>query len=97
MPVGAVMAASFAGALVSGVAQGGGIQFHANAVGFKFARLNPVTNLGNLFSLRSTVRVLKGLVPATAMVALGWNAWKTLLMPSPVLSLTRLPATFSVA
>jgi len=96
-PVGMVMAASFAGALVSGIAQGGGVQLHPNAIGFKFGKLNPVTNLGSLFSLRSTVRVVKSLVPAAAMVALGWSALKSLLLPMPVMSLRRLPTTFSVA
>ncbi|HEY6413435.1 MAG TPA: EscU/YscU/HrcU family type III secretion system export apparatus switch protein, partial [Edaphobacter sp.] len=45
LPVGLVMAASFGGALLAGVAQGGGVQLHPNAVGLKFSKLNPVTNL----------------------------------------------------
>src|SRR6202035_1272390 len=53
LPVGLVLAASFVGALVSGVAQSGGVQINPAAVELKFAKLNPVTNLGNLFSLRS--------------------------------------------
>jgi len=97
LPVGLVMAASFAGALVSGVAQGGGIQIHPNAVELKFSKLNPVTNLGNLFSLRSATRVVKSLVPAAVMVGLGWSSLKALMLPMPVMSLVRLPATFSAA
>lgn len=97
MPVGFVMAASFAGALVSGVAQSGGVQIYPNAVEFKFSKLNPVTNLGNLFSLRSTTRLVKSLVPAAVMVVLGWGALKALMIPMPVMSLLRLPATFSAA
>ena len=97
LPVGLVMAASFGGALLAGVAQGGGVQLHPNAVGLKFSKLNPVTNLGHLFSLRSTTRLVKSLVPAAVMVVLGWGALKALMLPMPVMSLMRLPATFSTA
>ncbi len=97
MPVAMVMAASFAGALGVGVAQGGGVEIHPSAVGFKLAKLNPWTNLGNLFSLRSATRVVKSLVPAAAMVVLGWGAVKALMAPMPVMSLVRLPSAFSAA
>ena len=56
-----------------------------------------MTNLGNLFSLRSATRTVKSLVPAAVMVALGWSALKALMIPMPVMSLMRLPATFSAA
>ncbi len=97
LPLGFVLAASFCGALVSGVAQSGGIQIHPAAMELKFAKLNPVTNLGNLFSLRSATRVAKSLVPAAVMVVLGWGALRALMIPMPVMSLLRLPATFSAA
>ena len=97
LPVGLILAASFAGALISGVAQSGGVQFHPASLEFKFAKLNVVTNLGNLFSLRSATRVAKSLVPAAVMVVLGWGALKALMIPMPVMSLMRLPATFSTA
>src|ERR1700722_15560405 len=86
LPVGLVMAASFTGALVSGVAQSGGVQLHPKAVELKFTKLNPVTNLGNLFSLRSATRVVKSLVPAVVMVFLGWGALKVLMTSTPVMS-----------
>jgi flagellar biosynthesis protein FlhB len=97
LPVGLVMAAAFAGALVSGVAQSGGLQIYPNALELKFSKLNPITNLGNLFSLRSATRLVKSLVPAAMMVVLGWGALKALMIPMPVMSLMRLPATFSTA
>jgi flagellar biosynthetic protein FlhB len=97
LPVGLVMAASFTGALVSGVAQSGGVQIYPDAVQFKFSKLNPVTNFGSLFSLRSATRLVKSLVPASVMVVLGWGALKALMIPMPVMSLLRLPATFSTA
>ncbi len=97
LPLGTIMAASFLGALAVGVAQGGGLSIHPNAVGFKAGRLNPVSNLGNLFSLRSVTRIVKSLVPAAVMVVLGWSALHTLMMPMPVLSLVRLPSAFGSA
>lgn len=97
MPVGMVMAASFAGALMVGIAQGGGLSVHPNALELKFNRLNPITNAGNLISLRSLTRLVKSLVPAAAMVLFGWGALKALMIPMPVMSLMRLPATFSAA
>lgn len=93
-PVGMVMAASFTGALGVGIAQGGGLSIHPNAIGFKFTRLNPLTNAGNLFSLRSATRVLKSLLPAAAMVVFGWTALKALVLPMPVMSLARMPHAF---
>jgi flagellar biosynthetic protein FlhB len=83
--------------LIAGIAQGGGVSIHPNALAMKFSRLNPVTNLGNLFSLRSAVRTVKSLVPAAVMVGLGWDALKTVMLPMPVMSLMRLPSTFSMA
>ena len=95
LPVGLIMAASFSGALISGVAQSGGVQIHPEALKLKFTKLNVVTNLGNLFSLRSATRVAKSLVPAAVMVVLGWGALKALMIPMPVMGLMRLPTTFS--
>ena len=97
LPVGLILTMSFAGALLSGVTQSGGIQIYPSALGVKFAKLNPMTNLGNLFSLRSVTRIAKSLVPAAVMVVLGWSAVKVLIIPMPVMSLVRLPATFSTA
>jgi flagellar biosynthesis protein FlhB len=97
LPVGLILAASFTGALVSGVAQSGGLRIRPAALELKVAKLNPVTNLGNLFSLRSATRVAKSLVPAAMMIVFGWGALKALMIPMPVMSLMRLPATFSTA
>ena len=97
LPVGLILAASFTGAIASGVAQNGGLQIYPKAVELKFAKLNPVTNLGGVFSLRSATRVFKSLVPASVMVVLGWGAVKALMVPMPVMGLMRLPATFSAA
>jgi flagellar biosynthetic protein FlhB len=97
LPLGLVMAASFAGALGVGIAQGGGLSIHPNALELKFDRLNPVTNIGNIVSLRSLTRLVKSLGPAAVMVLFGWSALKALMMPMPVMSVMRLPSTFSAA
>jgi len=97
MPIGLIMAASFSCALLVGIAQGGGLRIYPNALALKFAKLDPVGNLGTLFSLRSAIRLAKSLVPAAVMVVLGWSALRALLIPVPVMSLMRLPQTFSTA
>lgn len=97
MPIALIMAASFGCALFAGVVQGGGIRIHPNAIEPKFTRLNPAANLKNLVSLRAVTRVMKSLVPAAVMVALGWAALKALMLRMPVMSMMRLPATFSTA
>ncbi|HMF54596.1 MAG TPA: EscU/YscU/HrcU family type III secretion system export apparatus switch protein, partial [Edaphobacter sp.] len=97
LPVGMVMTASFGCALMAGVAQTGGVQVHPNAVALKFSRLNPATNLKNLFSLRQTMRLVKSLIPAMVMIALGWSALKSTMLSMPVMSMVRLPVTFTNA
>ena len=51
-PLGILMAAVVAGALGVGMLQAGGIRFYTGAVGFRMDRINPVSNIKNLFSLR---------------------------------------------
>lgn len=97
LPVILVLVASLAGALISGIMQSGGINVHASAIEPKFNKLNPASNLGNLFSARSLVRLLKSMVPAAALVLLAWKAIKSLMFPIPVMSMVRVPATFSTA
>jgi flagellar biosynthetic protein FlhB len=63
-PAGAVMAAVAMATLGIGLLQTGGVSFYAGAVGFKPDRINPVTNIKNLFSLRAAARLAKSLVPA---------------------------------
>jgi flagellar biosynthesis protein FlhB len=93
LPVGLVLAASFAAAIMAGVGQSGGLQIHGEALGWKLERLNPVTNLGNIFSLRSVTRMAKSLLPAAIVVMLGVKTLQQLILPMPVMSAVRLPAT----
>jgi flagellar biosynthetic protein FlhB len=95
-PIALVLAAAFAAALLSGIGQSGGVHLRGDALAFKFDRFNPVTNLGNLFSLRSVTRIVKSLLPAAVVVALGVTAIKQLILPMPVMGLARLPLTLEV-
>ena len=63
-PVGLVAAGVSAAALSAGMLQTGGIQFHPKLIGFRPDRINPLSNVKNLFSLRSTSRLGKSMVPA---------------------------------
>jgi flagellar biosynthetic protein FlhB len=47
-----------------GVLQTGGINFYTGAIGFKPDRINPASNIKNLFSLRAAARMGKSLLPA---------------------------------
>ncbi|MEG9435954.1 EscU/YscU/HrcU family type III secretion system export apparatus switch protein [Edaphobacter sp. HDX4] len=97
LPIGLVLVASFGCALIAGIAQSGGVQLHPNAVQLKFSRVNPAQNLKNLFSLRQVMRLVKSLIPAAIMVALGWRSLSANLSSMPAMSLVRLPSTFSSA
>jgi flagellar biosynthesis protein FlhB len=62
-----VMAAVAVAALAAGMAQTGGLNLHAGAVGFKLDRINPASNVKNLFSLRAAARLGKSLIPASLL------------------------------
>ncbi len=66
-PLGVVMAAVAMAALGVGIAQTGGINVYAGALGFKLDRINPVSNIKNLFSLRAAARLAKSLIPASIL------------------------------
>jgi flagellar biosynthetic protein FlhB len=67
VPPGVMMAAVVAGSLGVGVLQTGGVNFHPELVGFKLDRINPISNLKNLFSLRAAARLAKSLIPASIL------------------------------
>ena len=66
-PPAVVMALVAVAALGAGMAQTGGVNVHAGAVGFKPERINPSSNLKNLFSLRAAARLGKSLIPASLL------------------------------
>jgi flagellar biosynthesis protein FlhB len=57
-------------ALLVSVAQGGGIRFNTEALQPKWDRINPASNLKNLFSLRGVGRLGKSLLPAIPLLIL---------------------------
>jgi flagellar biosynthetic protein FlhB len=63
-PIGMMMTAVAAAALGVGMAQTGGVNFNVKGIGLKLDRINPVSNVKNLFSLRAAARLAKSLVPA---------------------------------
>lgn len=97
VPLGLVLGACLAAALAIGVAQSGGVSFYPESIAFKVEKLNPVTNLQNLFSLRSIGRMGKSLIPAAVMVAFGYEALQRMLLTMPVMSLARLPAMLGMS
>jgi flagellar biosynthetic protein FlhB len=66
-PVGLVGAGVAAAALSAGVVQTGGIQIHPQVLAFQGDRINPLSNLKNLFSLRSAARLGKSMIPAALL------------------------------
>ena len=72
-PVGLVGAGVAAAALGAGVIQTGGIQIHPQVVGFKVDRINPLSNLKNLFSLRSAARLGKSMIPAALLAVFAYQ------------------------
>lgn len=66
-PSAVVMAAVAVAVLGVGVLQTGGVNISAGAIGFRLDRINPISNIKNLFSLRATARLGKSLIPAAAL------------------------------
>ncbi len=67
IPVGIAASAIVIGALVAGVLQTGGLQIHVGSIGFRLDRINPLSNVKNLFSLRAASRLGKSLLPASLL------------------------------
>lgn len=88
--------AVFGVTLLVAVAQGGGVQFSAETLQPKFSRLNPGTNIKNIFSLQGGSRLAKSLLPAAVIVVLGIRKieGQTSLPP---MSVALLPHMFSSA
>ena len=64
-PTVVVMALVPLAALGVGILQTGGINLHPGNIGFKPDRINPISNVKNLFSLRAAARLGKSLIPAS--------------------------------
>ncbi len=63
-PLASVLLAVVAASLLAGILQARGVAFHPNAIAFRIDRINPLSNVRNLFSLRAAARLGKSLLPA---------------------------------
>lgn len=92
-----LMALAVAGAgWLAAMAQGGGVQFSAEALQPKFSRLNPGANFKNIFSLDGASRMAKSLLPAGVIVILGVRKIEYQITLPPM-SVSHLPFLFSSA
>jgi flagellar biosynthesis protein FlhB len=91
LPVCGVLLACAGASLAAGVGQGGGWSVNATALQPKWTRVDPASNLKNLFSLRAGARLGKTLLPVAVLTALAWGklARQTEI---PVFSQARMPA-----
>jgi flagellar biosynthetic protein FlhB len=64
-PLGVVMAGVTLAVLSVGILQTGGLNFNFGSIGFRLDRVNPLSNIKNLFSLRAAARLAKSLIPAS--------------------------------
>ena len=80
--------------LLVGIAQGGGVHFQAAGLQPKWERVNPLSNLKNLFSLRGFTRLAKSLLPVAILLALAIRKLEDQSLIPP-LSVERLPIMFS--
>lgn len=95
-PVALVLSAALVAAIGVGAMQTGGIGIHGAALAWKPSRLNPASNIKHLFSARSPLRLLS-ILPAAAVLALAVRALRGTVLPMPVTSVERLPATLASA
>jgi flagellar biosynthetic protein FlhB len=92
-----VLLGCFTSALIVGIIQGGGVILHFESVEWKPERLNPITNLKNLWSARTAVRIAKSIIPVVIMALVSWSSLYNLIFTMPVFATMRLLATFRAA
>lgn len=95
-PLGLVFLFVSAAALAGGLAQGGGLQMTAELLKPDWQRINPVSNLKNIFSLRGLTRLGRTLIPAVVLLVLSIHRVEAE-MRIPPMSVERLPDMFGTA
>jgi flagellar biosynthesis protein FlhB len=80
-------------ALLVSVAQGGGLRFNAEILQPRWERINPASNLKNLFSVRGIARLGKSLLPAGVLLIFAIRLIEEQAVIPP-LSVERLPRMF---
>ena len=73
LPLCGILLACAGAALAAGIGQGGGWNLNAAALQPKWTRIDPISNLKNLFSLRAVARMGKTLLPVAALTVLAWG------------------------
>lgn len=94
-PLALIMLAALCGAWVAGMLQGGGVQFHMQALRISASRLNPINNFRQLIGLRIVVRLSKSLIPASIVAMLAACMIRSSIFSFPVDSFVRLPFAFT--
>ena len=84
------------GALLAGMAQGGGVRFHAQHLQPKLSRIHPATSIRQMFSLQGSSRLLKSLLPVAALLFFAFRQIEGQLALPPM-SVEHLPRMFSAA
>lgn len=67
VPAGVVIAAIPLASALTGILQTGGLHVSEGAIKFRLDRVNPISNIRNLFSLRAASRLGKSLIPAAVL------------------------------
>jgi flagellar biosynthetic protein FlhB len=73
LPLCGVLLACAGAALAAGVVQGGGWSVTPQALQPKWTRIDPLSNIKNLFSLRAAARLGKTVVPLGALTVFAWG------------------------
>lgn len=73
IPVAITMVVIAGASLVCGVLQSGGLQVSGSSIGPRMARINPIANAKNIFSIRAASRIGKSLIPAAALMVLAYQ------------------------
>lgn len=91
-----LFAAAASAALLVAMAQNGGVRIRVEAFQPKFSRLNPGSNLKNIFSMQGASRLAKSLFPVTALMLLAIPKMNHQVAVPPM-SVEHLPEMFSSA
>jgi flagellar biosynthetic protein FlhB len=72
-PAGLVAGGVAAAALAAGLVQTGGVQVHVQRLAWSASRISPLSNVRNLFSLRSLARLGKSMLPAAVLAVIAYG------------------------
>jgi len=94
IPLAMVLGMAFSAVLMVGLAQAGGLRFHAESLQPQFNRLSPATNIKNIFSTRAATRMLKSLIPAALVLVVATHILEQGILSLPVLSYAHVTVMF---